>query len=585
MFMRKPTVNLASLSAGKPTQPGIPPSKLERDRLVRVVASYVAVRKPVPPLSAGELLMHADSIIKADGIDPSYRKLIGILVNNEAWRDTVAGIPCSRRLLLLPKCFRVEGKCPGTFDEFGLKCKRCGQCAIEHLQAEAERLGYVVLVAEGAAVVTAMIESARIEAIVGVSCTSVLERVFPHMEAAAIPGIAVPLLYDGCRDTAVDFDWVWDAIHLSGADQSRRLDMDGLRAQVDSWLTLDGLRPIMGEPANETERIARGWLAKSGKRWRPFLVACACQASADRPDGPLPRDLPRVAVAVECFHKASLIHDDIEDGDATRYGEKTLHHEHGVPVALNVGDFLLGEGYRLIASCSVPPERREAMIEAAIAGHRQLSLGQGEELLWMRSPRPLSPVEVLAIFRQKTAPAFHVALRLGTLLAGGDAAVDEVIAHYSEFLGTAYQIRDDIEDFDPPADRSPTAGEGPAHPTSDMVAMRPSLLLAIAHELARGSDRELIEHLWLRQPPAPQAAAELARIFGGLNVRQTTSQLLESYKAEAIRSLSPLASASLKGLLRRVIGRIFDESELKGWCSDAQTENAAGSQPGAESAA
>jgi len=41
-------------------------------------------------------------------------------------------------------------------------------------------------------------------------------------------------------------------------------------------------------------------------------------------------------VAVECFHKASLIHDDIEDNDAQRYGEKTLHEEHGVAVALNV---------------------------------------------------------------------------------------------------------------------------------------------------------------------------------------------------------------------------------------------------------
>ena len=54
---------------------------------------------------------------------------------------------------------------------------------------------------------------------------------------------------------------------------------------------------------------------------------------------------------MECFHKASLIHDDIEDDDAQRYGEPTLHVEHGVPVALNVGDLLIGEGYRLLAEC------------------------------------------------------------------------------------------------------------------------------------------------------------------------------------------------------------------------------------------
>jgi geranylgeranyl pyrophosphate synthase len=50
------------------------------------------------------------------------------------------------------------------------------------------------------------------------------------------------------------------------------------------------------------------------------------------------------------FHKASLIHDDIEDGDALRYGEPTLHSEYGVAVALNVGDLLIGEGYRLLAA-------------------------------------------------------------------------------------------------------------------------------------------------------------------------------------------------------------------------------------------
>ena len=51
--------------------------------------------------------------------------------------------------------------------------------------------------------------------------------------------------------------------------------------------------------------------------------------------------LKKVAVAVECFHKASLVHDDIEDNDAERYGEPALHSQHGVPVALNAGDLLI----------------------------------------------------------------------------------------------------------------------------------------------------------------------------------------------------------------------------------------------------
>jgi len=79
------------------------------------------------------------------------------------------------------------------------------------------------------------------------------------------------------------------------------------------------------------------------------------------------------------LHNALLIHDDIEDNDALRYGEKTLHEEHGVPVALNVGDLLIGEGYRLIASCKVSAEQKAQMVLVASQGQRQLCRGQGAE--------------------------------------------------------------------------------------------------------------------------------------------------------------------------------------------------------------
>src|SRR5205823_902010 len=81
-------------------------------------------------------------------------------------------------------------------------------------------------------------------------------------------------------------------------------------------------------------------------------------------------DLRKVAIAVECFHKASLIHDDIEDDDAERYGKQTLDTEHGVAVALNVGDLLLGEGYRLLASLDTNSNIRSEILRAAAEGHR-----------------------------------------------------------------------------------------------------------------------------------------------------------------------------------------------------------------------
>src|SRR5438270_1861910 len=167
----------------------------------------------------------------------------------------------------------------------------------------------------------------------------------------------------------------------------------------------------MGNAEGETERIARQWLGRAGKRWRPFLTVAAFQALRDNPGQALPEDLRKIAVAVECFHKASLIHDDIEDGDSLRYGEKTLHEEHGIAVALNVGDLLIGEGYRLIAACQASAAQKAEMLLVASQGQRQLCQGQGAELFWARNPQPMTSLQVLDIFRQKTAPAFEVALR------------------------------------------------------------------------------------------------------------------------------------------------------------------------------
>src|SRR5262249_30600132 len=161
----------------------------------------------------------------------------------------------------------------------------------------AERLGYAVLVAEGSALVMALIQTGKIDAIVGVSCLSVLERAFPYMEAAAIPGVAIPLLQDDCKDTAVDIDWVWDYIHPTSDDRTRRLDLDALRREVEGWFTPQSLDRIFGAPpAGPAETVAREWLARAGKRWRPFLTVCAWRALQDDPAAEIPEALKKIAV-------------------------------------------------------------------------------------------------------------------------------------------------------------------------------------------------------------------------------------------------------------------------------------------------
>lgn len=539
----------------RPPAKSIPQTKVERDRLLGLARQLAGQKRWVPPMPLDELQKHADQLLSLAHLDSTYRAYATVLINNELWREALAAVPFNRRLLLLPKCLRSAQHCAAPFDEFGLICQRCGLCSINDLQSQAERLGYTVLVAEGSALVMSLIQTGHIEAIVGVSCPSVLEKAFPHMESAAIPGIAIPLHQEDCENTSVDMDWVQDFIHLTCDDQTRRLDLSGLRQEVEKWFTRESLDRIMGEAPGSTESIGRDWLARAGKRWRPFLAVAAYQAMRKDSAAPLPEDLKKIAVSVECFHKASLIHDDIEDGDELRYGEKTLHAEYGLPFALNVGDLLIGEGYRLIGECEASPEQKVHMLRVAAAGQRKLCLGQGAELDWMRAPAPLTSAAVLDIFRHKTAPAFEVSLRLGAIYADGHEAVDKVLGLFSEALGIAYQIRDDLEDF------------GGGGISSDFQARRPNLLLALAGERAIGAQKELVSSLWQHEGN-PSLAREASRVYRELAVEPLAAALMERYKNEAIDSLRGLNQPSLKGLLRRVIGKIFNSAEILGWCGE-----------------
>jgi geranylgeranyl diphosphate synthase type II len=559
---------IASTRNIRPPQEDIPSTKEQRNNVLQVVREYVGRRNLVGPVSLDELHRHCEEIIKTYGLKAKHLKFLVVLLNNEVWRQTVAGIPYNKRLLLLPKCLRDSDACPAGFDEVGLVCEHCGRCIINELQAQAEQLGYAVLIAEGSPVVMSLIETGRIEAVVGVSCLDVLEKTFPYMEAGAVPGMAIPLLYDGCADTSVDVDWILEAIYETGEDESYRLDLQNLRRKVQDLFTEERLVSILQPDDDHTSKLAFEWLMRAGKRWRPFLAVCVYQALMKAGEETFSGELSKVAVAVECFHKASLVHDDIEDGDVLRYGQKTLHAEYGVPIALNVGDFLLGEGYRLLAEADVSANCRVGMLHVAATGHRQLCLGQGSELFWMRQPKPLSVAEVIDIFQKKTSPAFEVALRLGAILAGAGEQLADVLTEYSESLGVAYQIMDDVNDFDS------KAGLG------DLIQKRPSVLLAIAYERAGDDDKKLLESVWRRSADLDAVLHEVASILATLRAKRVALDLMESYRLRAIGSLATLQNPALKGLLRRIVSKIFSDIDVMDCCNEYKAAGAEGSKPG-----
>ena len=94
----------------RPPKENVPQTPAERHHFLQFIRHYVAEYNPVPPMPAAELKVHADRVVGMLACKPVYRDYIGVLMNNEMWRETLAAVPFERRLLLLPKCLRVRFK-------------------------------------------------------------------------------------------------------------------------------------------------------------------------------------------------------------------------------------------------------------------------------------------------------------------------------------------------------------------------------------------------------------------------------------------------------------------------------------------
>ena len=517
----------------------VPSDRSRRLALERAVASYASRERLVPPLTAEELAAHAKCAAASVQAVAEELSFVSVLLNNVLWADVVAGVPYERRLLLLPQCLSNTGVCQADRDGLGLLCAQCGQCAIGELQAEADRLGYVTLVAEGTTVVSKLLTSGKVDAVIGVGCLDSLRRIFPIMNTHAIPGQGVPLLADGCVHTSVDVPWAFEIIRArKPALADGVTDLEAVAGVISRWFAAESLSALMGAGVTEAQRVGQEWLMTGGKRWRPMLTASVFETAGG--------DMARIkssAIAVECFHKASLIHDDIEDEDDERYGEPTVHRRYGVPSAINAGDYLIGEGYRLLAVSDFSGDVRADMMLAAARGHRELCLGQGEELAFCRCPSPVTEATVLRIYEQKTAAAFEVSVLVGAVAAGVDAATCALLSAFSRAVGTAYQIQDDMEDFRSVRGRA-----------ADMLAMRPTLFLAVACMSEHAAVRDALGAVWQGDAEGRQ------RLIGaieeaGLHTR--VELLYAHYRHETERVLSGIQHSGLKRLLRRIMMKML----------------------------
>ena len=183
--------------------------------------------------------------------------------------------------------------------------------------------------------------------------------------------------------------------------------------------------------------IALEFCGRGGKRLRPRLCKAAYLSAGGNPSC---GRIDVICEAVECFHKASLIHDDIQDCDEERYGRPTVWKEYSLPIAIAAGDWLVAHGYELIARSLFP--NALDMMKATVAFQVALCEGQGDDLM---GAAKAADADYISVCERKTGEAFALAAELGALAAGADPAA---YRRYGLDFGVVFQLRDDMADGD-----------------------------------------------------------------------------------------------------------------------------------------
>ncbi len=563
----------------------VPDTRSLREHLKQRCEEIASQLDKSRPLSKDEMEAIVRRLLNDEKQSERFLGWAMVMFASSFWKDQVAATPPERRLFLLPHCLKHAEGCPAEYDQFGLDCKTCGACSIADFRGLADNMGYKVLVAEGSPIVMKIILGGHVDAIVGVACLNVLEKAIDKILLAGIPCIAVPLLSSDCRNTSVDEDWVDEMLRVEHAPSTQHTptyvhlireaanmfepaELDRLAPRLRSSSDLNDIKDLpVGslDPVAGTELLAYEFLTKGGKHSRPFITLAAYDAltggEASGPNGAdylasLPDAIKRAAMSIETFHKASLVHDDIEDDDAFRYGAETMHRRYGIPTAINVGDYLIGLGYRLVSreSGELGADTVADILDSLAGAHMKLSEGQGAELLWRdASDKRLKPIDALKIYALKTSPAFEAALFSGVRLAQPVAEYAPTIKSFSRNLGVAFQILNDLKDWQGDTDNKLAAG-------GDVLGGRPTLLWAMAIDALPAAKQEQL--LALANPSCPDTAVArvqgIRQLYEEAEVFDKAMRLVDKHQERAEAVADEIQSENFRRMLYYLIDTVLE---------------------------
>jgi len=225
------------------------------------------------------------------------------------------------------------------------------------------------------------------------------------------------------------------------------------------------------------DQIANYIISAGGKRIRPLLVLLFSGAL-----GFTGRERFELAATVEFIHTATLLHDDVVDESGLRRGRSTANAMFGNAASVLVGDFVYSRAFQMMVSVN-----RMRILEVLADATNVIAEGEVLQLMNMHDP-DVAVDDYLRVIRFKTAKLFEASARLGAVLAEADSATEEACASYGRSLGTAFQLVDDLLDYEGATEQ---LGKNVGN---DLREGKPTLPLLIAMERGSANERALVRH-------------------------------------------------------------------------------------------
>jgi octaprenyl-diphosphate synthase len=239
----------------------------------------------------------------------------------------------------------------------------------------------------------------------------------------------------------------------------------------------DVIRRSLSSEVALIDQIANYIVGAGGKRIRPRLVLLFSRALSF--EGPSRFEL---AAIIEFIHTATLLHDDVVDESELRRGRATANALFGNAASVLVGDFLYSRAFQMMVNVG-----RMRVLDVLADATNVIAEGEVLQLMNMHDA-DLAIEDYLRVIRYKTAKLFEASARLGAVIADAPREVEDACADFGRALGTAFQLVDDLLDYEGDAS---TLGKNVG---DDLREGKPTLPLLFAMSHGTPEESQLIRH-------------------------------------------------------------------------------------------